>query len=360
MTERGFDEWPILAAGTGLFILLVQFAELIVLAAGVAPPHEGYTTGAITATLFLGVLLYGCWWLVDSSTPAIRFRRIGEWTLAGALAGIALISTINLSMRSLDPFLVVSTVRWGGAFGGVVGIGLGIMEAQVIEQRRTADRLAARQEMLQRERDRLDEFAGIISHDLRNPLNVALGHLDMAREQAEGSADVDHHAEIEAALRRMETIIDDTLTLARHGRQVGETAEVSLERVARESWQSVDSDGARLQVENSITFTADPDRLEHVFENLYRNSVEHVGDGVTVRTGSLDEAEGFFIADDGPGITPDKREQVFERGYTDASGGTGLGLTIVERIADAHGWETDVTESASGGARFEFSGVEVQ
>lgn len=65
-------------------------------------------------------------------------------------------------------------------------------------------------------------------------------------------------------------------------------------------------------------------------------------------------AAGFYVADDGPGIPPDEQKKVFEHGYTTASGGTGIGLVIVRRIADAHGWTVNVTDSADGGARFEF------
>jgi signal transduction histidine kinase len=74
---------------------------------------------------------------------------------------------------------------------------------------------------------------------------------------------------------------------------------------------------------------------------------------VTVRVGRLDDREGFYVADDGPGIPPAERGSVFEQGYTSQEEGTGLGLAIVERIADAHGWAVAVTESDAGGSRFE-------
>jgi nitrogen fixation/metabolism regulation signal transduction histidine kinase len=73
--------------------------------------------------------------------------------------------------------------------------------------------------------------------------------------------------------------------------------------------------------------------------------------GVTIRVGTF--SEGFYVADDGPGIPADDRETVFEQGYTTADEGTGLGLAIVDRIADGHGWEVTVTDSETGGARFE-------
>jgi signal transduction histidine kinase len=70
--------------------------------------------------------------------------------------------------------------------------------------------------------------------------------------------------------------------------------------------------------------------------------------------------DGFYVADDGPGVPEADRESVFESGYSTDREGTGLGLTIVQEIAEAHGWEVSVTDSESGGARFEITGVEFE
>ena len=78
---------------------------------------------------------------------------------------------------------------------------------------------------------------------------------------------------------------------------------------------------------------------------------------MTIRIGSL--TDGFFIEDDGPGIPPEKRDQVFESGYSTAVEGTGFGLSIVQHVVESHGWTIQVTESAEGSARFEISGVEL-
>jgi len=73
--------------------------------------------------------------------------------------------------------------------------------------------------------------------------------------------------------------------------------------------------------------------------------------GVSVTVGTL--PEGFYVADDGPGIPDSERDAVFEQGYSTSDDGTGLGLAIVERIVDGHGWSITVTESDAGGACFE-------
>jgi PAS domain S-box-containing protein len=227
---------------------------------------------------------------------------------------------------------------------------------------------------LERQNERLDEFASLVSHDLRNPLNVAVARLDAAVS----TGDEAHLEAVSEAHDRMETIIEDTLTLARQGDLVETTTPVSLSEFAPECWRGVETTGATLDVVDDVTVDGDPERLRHVFENLFRNAVEHGldepsvadargdtiecvpdesvtttadDDQLTVRVGSMDT--GFYVADDGPGIDPDDREQVFDHGYTSA-GGTGCGLSIVESIAEAHGWTVSVTGSWAGGARFEF------
>jgi len=69
--------------------------------------------------------------------------------------------------------------------------------------------------------------------------------------------------------------------------------------------------------------------------------------------GPLDDGAGFFVADDGGGIAPEERTDVFESGYSTATDGTGFGLAIVSEVVDARGWTVRVTESDAGGARFE-------
>ena len=66
----------------------------------------------------------------------------------------------------------------------------------------------------------------------------------------------------------------------------------------------------------------------------------------------------LHVADDGVGIPVDDRDDIFERGYSTARDGTGLGLRIAAQIADAHGWEIRVTDSDDGGARFDVTGVD--
>ena len=206
-----------------------------------------------------------------------------------------------------------------------------------------------RERQLRQQNERLGEFASVISHDLRSPLNVAQGRAALLAEQGES----EHLDPLLQALDRMEAIVEDTLTLARQGDTISETESVSLTNLVGKCWATVDTGEATIDIVDEMTFQADPDRLRHVFENLFRNAVEHGGSDVTVRVGCLNEF-GIYVEDNGSGIPVEKRDEVFEPGHSSAQGGTGFGLTIVKRIVEAHGWELSVADGTDGGARFEF------
>ena len=225
----------------------------------------------------------------------------------------------------------------------------------------------AYQRRIERENERLDEFAEVVSHDLRNPLNVLSGFTQLARD----TGDLSHLERCDRPLKHMEQLIDDVLTLARQGRTVGESKRVGLADVAREARGNIDDQALSLDVETSATIRADPGRLKQLFENLFRNAVEHGstssradpdptadhdGPPVTITVGERED--GFYVADGGPGIPPDERGRVFESGYTTSGSGTGFGLAIVEGVAEAHGWDVAVDAGEEGGARFTFTGVE--
>lgn len=206
-------------------------------------------------------------------------------------------------------------------------------------------------ERIRRQRDRFEQFANVIAHDLRNPLQVAQGRIELA--QADG--DLDHLDAVETALERSFTLIDDLLTIARGDDRVSDVEAVDLAATVEDCWGTVATAEATLVTDTTQAVLADRNRLRQLLENLIRNAVEHGGPNVTVRVGEM--VDGFYVADDGVGIPAETREQLFEQGASTGSEGSGLGLLIVEQIADAHGWDVSVTDSEAGGARFEITGV---
>ena len=209
----------------------------------------------------------------------------------------------------------------------------------------------AREQELQQQNKRLNEFAGIVSHDLRNPLQVANGQLELAYEECDSK----HLEHASRALDRMEDLIEDLLTLAHQGEAVSDREPVNPAAMAEECWTNVQTGDATLATCVDFDIYADKSRLKQVLENLIRNTAEHGGDGVSMTIGELDD--GFYIEDDGSGIPEDERNDVFDAGFSTTEGGTGFGLSIVKRIVEAHGWEICLTEGSEGGTRFEITGV---
>lgn len=212
------------------------------------------------------------------------------------------------------------------------------------------EQLRAQKQELERKNKRLDHFASMVSHDLRNPLNVAKLRAELiVREQ-----DNKHAKETSEALSRMETMINELLTLARAGQAIETTEQCGLANLAKSAWENVQTAESELDCRvGDETVQADPNRLSQVFENLFRNAIDHNETPLVVRVGMLDSGDGFYVEDNGEGIPDDERETIFEHGYTTNEAGSGLGLAIVSDIVEAHSWSIEPCEGTDGGARFE-------
>ncbi|ERG99782.1 MAG: signal transduction histidine kinase [Haloquadratum sp. J07HQX50] len=222
---------------------------------------------------------------------------------------------------------------------------------------------ADREQELTRQNERLDEFAGIVSHDLRTPLNHAMHHTNLITE-AQASDDVES---VQQSLDQIESIVDGILRLTR----AGETAEVYencvVKDIIMEVWDAMAIDEAILDCRvEDMTIKAEEIALFRFFENLFRNVNQHTDPPRVVQVGTLPENDkqigdnsytGFFIEDNGDGISETAMGRIFEHGFTTSSDGSGYGLSIVQRIAESHGWRLSVTNGADGGARFEITGV---
>ena len=216
----------------------------------------------------------------------------------------------------------------------------------------------ARERELQEQTQRHKEFASIVSHDLRNPLNVAQGRVELAKEDCPS----EHLDPVARALGRMSRIIEDMLWLADEGRDVGAMDAVSLDEITDSAWSIVTDQVQHAELRyageelSTATIVADDDRLRQLLENLFSNAIEHNGEDITVTVGTVDG--GFYVEDDGTGIPDSSREDVFTAGYSTKDGGTGFGLRIVQQIVEGHGWEIEVVDGSDSGVRFEVTGVD--
>ncbi|WP_435317722.1 two-component system sensor histidine kinase NtrB [Haloarchaeobius sp. TZWSO28] len=234
------------------------------------------------------------------------------------------------------------------------------------------------QRMLERQNDRLKEFTDILSHDLRTPLSVVNLRLDLYRD----TDDASHLDDIEAVTDRMERLIVDLLSVARQGGMVKNPVRTDLADVIETASVGTLPESATLLYDEVPPILASPDRLCQVFENLFRNAVDHGGETVTLRVGPLED--GFYVEDDGPGIPEEYCDNVFDHGFTTREDGHGFGLSVVRTIIGAHGWDIEATNrspetstdggsprggdpvdgssdgsAAATGARFEITNVDI-
>ncbi|EMA25322.1 MULTISPECIES: sensor histidine kinase [Haloarcula] len=360
------------------FVVIVAGGILILLAvvqAVLAFRATGSILLALLDLLFIGgpggMLIYTGYWLPQSEITKHHYPRIIAWVLGG----IAVMFGFIL-LRDLHPGV---TVEWANGtqaialmLGSIGGLIIGIEETKATIRTNQLEaytqRLETQEQELKRQNEQLERFAGVLSHDLRNPLSVARGRLKLAQ----ADHDSEHLDAIGTAHERIDTLIEDLLTLAQQGEQISDVEPVDIGPLSSDCWATVGTGNAALETEAMRPIMADQERLRQLVENLFRNSVEHGSTGsrtgaddidggepdLTITVGELDDGTGFYVEDDGPGIPEIDRETVFESGYTTGDGGTGFGLAIVKEIAGAHGWRIRATSSESGGARFEITGVE--
>ena len=221
---------------------------------------------------------------------------------------------------------------------------------------------------LARSNAELEQFAYVASHDLQEPLRVIGGFVELLRDRYEGQLDEDADRFIAATVsgvERMSQLIDDLLAYSRAGRseivreEVDSAATVDsvLDRLA----EPIAENGVEVRRGDLPTVSGDAGMLDQIFQNLISNAVKFA-DGEHPRLeidGSEDDGGWHFVvADNGPGIDPRHRDQIFEmfkRLHGRSVPGTGIGLAISKRIAERHGGRIWVEPAADGGSAFNFT-----
>ncbi|MFD2027815.1 sensor histidine kinase [Promicromonospora aerolata] len=313
------------------------------------------TVSFLTNTLILsglGIVLLGgltAWVLVERS---LRSLRSVEHTAAQIAQG-------DLTQRV--PEAPPSTEM------GSLAVSLNAMLAQI-------ERAFAAQEASEA---RMRQFVSDASHELRTPVATIRGYGELYRMGALDSTDKvdDTMARIEDAARRMGTLVNDLLVLARldEGRPIARE-NVDLAALAKDSAQDLHAldptrdvavvplaagaDGPQGQAPDTLVVEGDRDRLRQVVTNLIGNVARHTPAGTPVEIALGTRPDGVAVLevrDHGPGLTKEQGHRIFERFYradssrTRESGGSGLGMAIVAAIVGAHGGHVEVSTTAGGG-----------
>ena len=286
---------------------------------------------------------------ITDETVAGEARESLEALLAGA------VDSVRVPYTAPGPATLGRRFRLRGR-----RLDTGDTEHVLVEHPEVTDEFRTRRERDHYEQT-LADVASVVSHDIRSPMTAALSWAELL--DADPDTDSEQVGRVTSALERMNAMADSTVTLARET-GVDDITTVELGRVAETVWTDIGTAG-ELVVEESDRVLADERTLEVLLEHLLRNAVQHGGgadDGtdtgsLTVSVGLL--ADGFYVEDDGAGIEEGLRDNLFEPGVTTGSAreNTGIGLAIVERAVEAHGWEVTAGEGDNGGARFEITGV---
>ena len=215
--------------------------------------------------------------------------------------------------------------------------------------------------------ERLRQFLADASHELRTPITSIRGYSELFRRGA-----ATRPADLASSMRRIEdeatrmgVLVDDLLLLARldQGRPLDKEV-VDLSQVASEVGEDasvVDPDRPiAIDAVEPVVVLGDEMRLRQLVANLVRNAFEHTpaGPSVSIRVHAEGDKAVLTVSDRGPGIGEEHRDRIFERFYradpsrTRASGGAGLGLSIVASIAEAHGGVARLDPSTTEGAVF--------
>ncbi|WP_432479608.1 sensor histidine kinase [Nocardioides sp. GXQ0305] len=220
------------------------------------------------------------------------------------------------------------------------------------------------------ERDQLVSFAGVVAHDLKNPLTVVRGWTESLREELEADDEPDAAvlgsmlARVQGASDQMHHFIDDLLAFTVARDRPLDIVDVDLSELADEvaELRREGDTRPRISVQPGMRVRADRPLVRQLLDNLVGNSVKYVAPGVRPQVAvTAVPGEGVLevsVADNGIGIPPAMRQRVFDsfaRAHAVDYSGTGLGLAICERAVSRHGGRIWVDESHAPGTRVSFT-----
>ena len=303
--------------------------------------------------------------------------RLWLFIAAGILGGALLASLAGLAIaaRAMRPIAALTATAGQIAATGDPSRRMPEPKAddEVAELARTLEQMLRSLDAARSEREaamkQQREFVADASHELRTPLTSVLANLELLQVSLEGDEKAEESAMVDSALRssrRMSRLVADLLLLARAdaGRVGGRRACDLAEIAGNAASEVLPLLGAReLEIENGkpLPVLGNPDELHRLVLNLLDNAARHTPDRsqIELRLRAEDGEAVLEVADDGPGIAPGARDQIFDRfvrgdgpADTAVGAGSGLGLAIVRAVALSHGGTVEVGESASGGSLF--------
>ena len=237
------------------------------------------------------------------------------------------------------------------------------------ERERTREVEAINRELAAKNRD-LDEFAHMVSHDLKQPLRIIENYACMLEEECGDVLSADASAflsRMESASRRASELVEATLTYARLGREALDIRPVDLSRLVTEVITDFDDTISAFDISIDVgelpTTHCDPDMVFHIFSNIIGNAIKYRKEDVPLKLDIRCEVRAmtptFLIRDNGIGIDPNFTQRVFEPFQRlhaqEKIPGTGIGLAITRKIVERHGGEIELAAAENGGTVVSFT-----
>lgn len=348
---------------TSVALTLLVVVEVVLRMAGAwsAPQvvfNGEFFVGIVTTAPFVIGIGYSGYWLAASDIGTPRHRRVWRWLLIGAAASLLLNLAIMAVMPVASLLLAVAWLRWAVALGGGVGVGIGLTEARAIQKALEAERSAVRAEQLEVQRDLLDYLNSLLRHEVLNASNVISGYGSLLQGEHEaGTSGYEYSETIIRKSDEITSVIEDVRVLlhATEGRTEMEPVDVVdvLETEVEKLADLEDGVVAEVDGPDSVTVPADA-LLPRVFGNLLANAVLHNNSDsphISVTIEATDDTVVVDIADNGPGISGEDAETLFER-PVERNADHGLGLYLVGQLVDHYGGRVELADTGPDGSVF--------
>ena len=260
------------------------------------------------------------WQVIDEGTPILEIDEYAD---------------------SKDLFFRTSKVPWRDEHGDILGL-VGITQ-DITELREQKEELRWRNR-------RLRKVALMTAHELRNELQVLTGHCSQIE-------DTDAHKQAASdSIEHLSGIVDKIVSLATYNERERDPTTMWLSALVRDIWEGQSTAEATLSLSGDRRLLGDRDATQLLVEMLLDNALVHGGPEISVEVGGTDD--GFYVADDGPGIDFEPPSYALEPAVTSVESASGFGLYIAQQIADEQGWTIEVRNLDDGGARFDVTGID--
>jgi signal transduction histidine kinase len=189
--------------------------------------------------------------------------------------------------------------------------------------------------------NQLSDVVHTISHDLKASLQLIMSYADLAKAECD-SPDIEAIAQLAGKITEM---MDRSVKLADEGLVVKKTDQVNLKQVVMETASTMTTHDVEFRIGHLPVVKGDETKLGQVFLNLFRNAIEHAQpDHISVTMVNSDDEVDILVTNDGKPIPDEYRHNLFDRGISSKDSEGGLGLFIVRRVVEGHGWNIELAD----------------